>query len=287
MKDEALGVLVLLTRAEHEFSPEEIEFLTTLAGQAAMALQHSRLYWQTKAQAAELETANREINDFTAMMAHDLRSPLINVMAVSEMISDGLFGPVNDEQKKWLGRVVESGRQLVDLVGDFLDVSKLEAGHIDLALEDVDLEKFLNAALDNYHLLAQEKKIALRGSIDSSLRPIQADRRRLDQVLNNLLSNALKFTPAGGEIELGAIQKETEVKVWVRDTGIGIAPDEIGQIFEKYKQTTSGKTSEHKGTGLGLVICKMIIEAHGGRVWVESEDGKGTTLNFTLPMGNV
>ena len=161
---------------------------------------------------------------------------------------------------------MESGRQLVDLVGDFLDVSKLEAGRIDLALEEVNLEKFLNATLDNYHLLAQEKKISLRGNISPSLRLIQADPRRLEQVLSNLLSNALKFTPAGGEIELGAIHRESEVKVWVRDTGIGIAPDEIGQIFEKYKQTTSGKTSEHKGTGLGLVICKMIVKTHGGKI---------------------
>ena len=283
VKDEALGVLVLLTREEHEFSAEETEFVSTLAGQAAMGIYNSGLFYQTRTQAAQLEKANREINDFTAMMAHDLRSPLINVMAVSEMMSDGLFGPVNDEQKKWLGRVVESGRQLVDLVGDFLDVSKLEAGRIDLALEEVNLEKFLNATLDNYHLLAQEKKISLRGNISPSLRLIQADPRRLEQVLSNLLSNALKFTPAGGEIELGTIQNDREVKVWVRDTGIGIAPDEIGQIFEKYKQTTSGKTSEHKGTGLGLVICKMIVEAHGGKIWAESEEGKGTTFTFTIP----
>jgi PAS domain S-box-containing protein len=285
-KEEALGVLVLLTREEHEFSPEEIEFVSALAGQAALAIQNSQLYWRTKTQAAELEKANREINDFTAMMAHDLRSPVINVVGVSEMMSDGLFGPVNDEQKKWLARVVKSGRQLVDLVGDFLDVSKLEAGRIDLALEEVDLEKFLTATLDNYHLLAQEKKIGLRGNIGPSLRPIQADRRRLDQVLNNLLSNALKFTPAGGEIELGAVHNESEVKVWVRDTGIGIPSDEIGQIFEKYKQTTSGRTSEHKGTGLGLVICKMIVGAHGGKIWAESEAGSGTIFTFTLPIQN-
>ncbi|HWP57548.1 MAG TPA: PAS domain S-box protein [Candidatus Acidoferrales bacterium] len=316
-KEEALGVLVLLTRQEHEFSSEEIEFLGALASQAALAIQNSELYSRTRQQAVELEKANREINDFTAMIAHDLRSPLINMIAVAQMMADGLFGPVNDEQKKWLERTVGSGRQLIELIGDFLDVSKLEAGHIELALEEVQVDRLLHAALDSYHLLAQEKRIALKSEIGPALPPIRADRRRLEQVLHNLLSNALKFTPAGGTVTVSARIREaglakrispeensrdtsddlrapnhepratTDVEFSVSDTGIGIPADEIGQLFEKYKQTTSGKTSEHKGTGLGLVICKMIVEAHGGKIWVESEEGKGSTFTFTLPASPV
>jgi signal transduction histidine kinase len=120
--------------------------------------------------------------------------------------------------------------------------------------------------------------------MNGSMPHIAADPRRLEQVLNNLLSNALKFTPEGGEIELGICPYKGEVEVWIRNTGVGIAPEEIGQLFEKYKQTTSGKTSKHKGTGLGLAICKMIVEAHGGRIWAESEPGKGTQFTFTLPL---
>jgi len=284
MKDEVLGVLVLLTREEHEFTSDEIEFQSTLAGQVAMAIHKSRLYEQIKTQADELEKANKKICDFTAMIAHDLRSPLNQVMGVSELMTESVFGPVTDDQKKWLGKVNETTRQLVNLVNDFLDVSKLEAGRIELTIDEVDLEKLLDASLDNFHFLAGERGVVIRKNINDSVLRIQGDRRRLEQILSNLLSNALKFTPPDGVIEVGAASTDAEAKVWIKDTGVGIASDEIGKLFEKYKQTTSGKTSEHKGTGLGLVICKMIVEAHGGKIWAESEEGKGSTFTFTLPV---
>ncbi len=283
VKEEVLGVLALLTREEHDFSSGEIDFVSTLAGQTAMAIHNADLYRQTRIQANELSKANQAISDFTAMIAHDLRSPLISVIGVSEMMKDGLFGAVNEEQRKWLGRVMENGRQLVDMISDFLDVSKLESGRISLTLEEVDLEKLLSTAFDNHQLLAQDKKLVLQKNVKPSTRLIHADARRLEQVVNNLLSNALKFTPAGGEIQLGGTEDGSNANIWVRDTGIGIAANEIGSLFEKYKQTTSGKTSQQKGTGLGLVICKMIVEAHGGRIWAESAEGKGTTFAFTLP----
>ncbi|MGH7853310.1 MAG: ATP-binding protein [Candidatus Binatia bacterium] len=272
-----------ITREEHEFTSDEIEFQSTLAGQVAMTIHKSQLYEQIKTQADELEKANREICDFTAMIAHDLRSPLNQVLGVSELMTDSAFGPVTEGQKKWLGKVSETARQLVNLVNDFLDVSKLEAGRIDLTIEEVDLEKLLDASLGNFHFLAGERNVALRRNITDSAQSIQGDRRRLEQILNNLLSNALKFTPPDGVIEVGAAATDAEAEVWVQDTGVGIASDEIGELFDKYKQTTSGKTSEHKGTGLGLVICKMIVEAHGGKIWAESGQGKGAKFTFTLP----
>jgi len=284
VKDEVLGVLVLLTREQHEFASEEIEFLTALAAQAAMAIHKSQLYAQIKSQADELERANREICDFTAMIAHDLRSPLNQVMGVSELMTDSVFGPVTDDQKKWLGKVVETVRQLVSLVNDFLDVSKLEAGHIDLNLEPIAVEELFDAVLDNYQIVAKDREILLRKKVGATPQPIRGDRRRLEQVLGNLVSNALKFTPADGAVELGADWSHTETTVWVKDTGIGIAPEEIGNLFEKYKQTASGRTSEHKGTGLGLAICKMIVQAHGGKIWAESRPDEGAKFAFTLPV---
>ena len=275
--------MVLLTREEHEFSSDEIDFQSTLAAQVAMTIHKSQLYEQIKSQTVELETANREICDFTAMIAHDLRSPLSQVMGVSELMTHSVFGPVTDDQKKWLGKVTETARELVNLVNDFLDVSKLEAGRIDLISEELDLEKLFDATLDNFQFAAKERNIFLRKNISDSIRQIQGDRRRLEQVLSNLLSNSLKFTPRGGDIEVGAAHNGVAAEIWVKDTGIGIGPDEIGRLFEKYKQTSSGKTSEHKGTGLGLVICKMIIEAHGGTIRAESEKGKGARFTFTLP----
>src|SRR5581483_6900729 len=230
----------------------------------------------------ELKEANQRIADFTAMIVHDLRSPLVNVIAIGDMISDGLFGPLGDEQKKWLGRIVTSGHKLVALVTNFLDLSKLEAGRIEVAPKALALDQLLSAIVDSYQLLAAEKNIALRQNF-SAAGTVDADADRVEQVLINLLSNALKFTPPGGAIEIGTLGRPDEAEIWVQDSGPGIARDEIGQLFEKYKQTSSAKLSEEKGTGLGLLICKMIVEAHGGRIRAESEPGYGARFSFTLP----
>jgi signal transduction histidine kinase len=234
---------------------------------------------------AELENANQQISDFTAMMAHDLRSPLFNIIAISEMTSNGLFGLLNEEQKKWLEKIVVSGHKLVHQVSSFLDLSKLEAGHSELVMQPVYLKQFLSATIGNYRLLALNKKIELRENIQLALPPLRLDPHRLERVLDNLLSNALKFTPEGGYIEVGADLTGNEARVWIKDSGAGVADDEIGQLFEKYKQTKSGQNSTAQGTGLGLLICKIIVEAHGGRIWAESEENKGTTFTFTIPAG--
>ena len=284
-KGEVLGVLALLTREEHEFSNEEIGFLSILAGQAAITIRNSELFEQTKKQAAELEKAKEMQADFAAMIAHDLRSPLTATLSTATMLEDGLFGTVTEEQKKWLVKVQSNIRNLVDLVNDFLDLSKLEAGHIQLSKEKVHLDQLIRESADNYLALAGEKKISLQTRIDPALPHINADPRRLDQVLSNLLSNAIKFTDREGKIEVGAGQgPDREISIWVKDSGVGIPPEEIGELFQKYKQTTSGIVSEYKGTGLGLVICKMIAEAHGGKIRVDSEEGKGSTFTVTIPL---
>jgi signal transduction histidine kinase len=172
----------------------------------------------------------------------------------------------------------------VNLVNDFLDLSKLEAGHLDLSREATDLKDLLHNAVENYLPAAKAKNISLTCESEPQLPQVHADPRRLDQLLNNLLSNALKFTGKGGTIQVRALPEDgMGIRVQVQDSGVGIARQEVVSLFEKYRQTTSGKMSAHKGTGLGLVICKMIVEAHGGKIWVESEEGKGTTFTFTLP----
>jgi signal transduction histidine kinase len=244
----------------------------------------------------ELAEANKQIADFSAMIAHDLRSPLANITAAASILRDGLAGPLTEEQRKWAMRIQEGSRRLTAIVNDFLDLSKIEAGRIDLMKEEVDLGRLIQNSLETYLVMANEKSISLTSRIDPMLPKIHADPRRLDQLFGNLVSNAIKFTPQGGRIELGACRENGSgdhgsgvkgqalgVKVWIRDSGVGIPLTEIGQLFKKYCQTSSGKTSVEKGTGLGLVICKMVVEAHGGRIWVESEEGKGSTFWFTLP----
>ena len=283
---EVVGTLQLASRTPRKFKPEEVNLLQTIGNQLGVAVQKAQLYEETVRQAVELERANKLQADFTAMIAHDLRSPLMNIMGVAEVMVAGMFGSVSREQTKWLGRIQSNSQSLVDLVSDFLDVSKLESGYIDLSRETLNLSALIQKNLDSYRVLALDKKISIRGSVDPSLPVIHADPRRLDQVLSNLISNAIKFTREDGEVEVGAaLMDAARVKVWVGDNGVGIAANEIGRLFEKYRQGDNVKHSTHRGTGLGLVICKMIVEAHGGRIWVESFEGKGTTFFFSLPAG--
>lgn len=236
-----------------------------------------------KKQAAELEEANKLQADFTAMIAHDLRAPISTVLNTAEIMEDGLFGPVSDEQKEWLGRMQITCRNVVDIVSDFLDISKIEAGRLDLIKKRIDLYKLIQGSLKSYMPMATVKKISMTTVLEPGLPEISADERRLEQVLSNLITNAIKFTAAGGLVEIGARRLDGDIRFWVKDTGEGIPPDELGDLFEKYRQSTSGKISQSKGTGLGLVICKRIAEAHGGRISVESRVGEGSTFSVEIP----
>jgi protein-histidine pros-kinase len=232
----------------------------------------------------ERKRMEQERADFTAIIVHDLRAPLSNVITLAGMMESDFFGALNEEQKKCVGRIHKNARNLVDLVGDFLDLSKLEAGKIDLSRSPTDLNALILNAIENYLPLAKNKKIRLSCQVEPELPLIEADPKRLDQVVSNLLSNALKFTTDGGtvQVRVGA-DDGSGIRVQVVDSGTGIAGAEIADLFQKYRQGASGKISRQKGTGLGLVICKMIVEAHRGRIWVESENGRGTTFTFTLP----
>jgi signal transduction histidine kinase/CheY-like chemotaxis protein len=281
---EVVGTLQLASRTPRKFKPEEVNLLQTIGNQLGVAVQKAQLYEETSRQALELEKANKMQADFAAMIAHDLRSPLMNIMGVVEVMTEGMFGSVTEEQKKWLARIEANSQNLVDLVSDFLDVSKLESGYVDINREIVNLTGLIQKSIDSYRVLALDKRISIKGAVDPSLPAVHADPRRLDQVLSNLISNAIKFTEEGGTVEVGAaLTDATLIQVWVRDNGVGIAADEMGQLFEKYRQGGNVKHSSHKGTGLGLVICKMIVEAHGGQIWVESAEGSGATFFFSLP----
>lgn len=198
---------------------------------------------------------------------------------------DGMFGVITEEQRKWLLRIQANSHNLVDLVSDFLDLSKLESGYVNVSKQLISLTELIRRSIESFQMLALNKKVTVTDAIDLSLPSLLADPQRLDQVLSNLISNAIKFTSDGGEVKVGAsLDGATGIRVWIQDSGEGIPTDEIGELFQKYRQGGNAKNSNHKGTGLGLVICKMIVEAHGGRIWVDSEEGHGSTFSFLLPL---
>ena len=194
-----------------------------------------------------------------------------------------MFGEINDKQAEYLGDILESGQHLLSLINDILDLSKIEAGRMELEPTDFDLPSAIENTLTLVRERAQRRGITLGRTVDERLGMIRADERKVKQVLLNLLSNALKFTPEGGRIDVRAAVRDGTVEISVTDTGVGIAPEDQDSVFEEFRQVgTAAKKVE--GTGLGLAISRKFIELHGGRIWVESQVGKGSTFAFTLPL---
>ena len=216
-------------------------------------------------------------------MSHELRTPLNAIIGFSEVLSERLFGEINEKQAEYLGDILQSGQHLLSLINDILDLSKIEAGRMELELTEFDL----SGLVDNTMTLVRERAvrhgIALGRAIDERLGTIHADERKVKQVLLNLLSNALKFTPDGGKIDVRAALSNDMAEISVTDTGVGIAPEDQATVFEEFRQvgTASRKV---EGTGLGLAISRKFIELHGGRIWVKSQVGSGSTFAFSLPL---
>ena len=257
--------------------------LKTFATQSALAIQNARLFREIEDKGRQLETASRHKSEFLANMSHELRTPLNAIIGFSEVLSERMFGEINDKQAEYLTDILESGRHLLSLINDILDLAKIEAGRMELEPADFNLA----AAIDNTLVLvrerAQRRGITLTRSIDERLGDIRADERKVKQVLLNLLSNALKFTPEGGRIAVAADVHDGAAEISVTDTGVGIAPEDQAAVFEEFRQV--GATARKvEGTGLGLAISRKFIELHGGRIRVESVVGTGSTFAFTLPL---
>ena len=216
-------------------------------------------------------------------MSHELRTPLNAIIGFSEVLSDGMFGEINEKQTEYLGDILESGRHLLSLINDILDLSKIEAGRMELEPTDFDLPGAIDNALTLVRERAGRRGITLGRAIDERVGTIRADERKVKQVLLNLLSNALKFTLEGGRIDVRTAANEGLVEVSVADTGVGIAPEDQEAVFEEFRQVgTADKKVE--GTGLGLALARKFVELHGGRIWVESQVGVGSTFTFTIPV---
>jgi GAF domain-containing protein len=281
--DHLLGGLVVYRKTTGEFDSSVIDLLRTFATQSALAIQNARLYREIEVKSRELESASRHKSEFLANMSHELRTPLNAIIGFSEVLYERMFGEINEKQAEYISDILQSGHHLLSLINDILDLSKIEAGRMELDTSDFDLPGTIENTLTLVRERALRRGIALGCMVDERLGTIRADERKVKQVLLNLLSNALKFTPEGGKIDVRAAVKDGEAEISVTDTGVGIAPEEQQAVFEEFRQVgTASKKVE--GTGLGLAISRKFIELHGGRIWVESTVGSGSTFAFTLPL---
>jgi signal transduction histidine kinase len=281
-----IGCLGVTRNHPGDFPGDTIELLRTFATQSALAIQNARLFREIEIKSRELEAASRHKSEFLANMSHELRTPLNAIIGFSEVLSERMFGELNEKQEEYLKDIHASGQHLLSLINDILDLSKIEAGRMELELTDFDLPATLDNALILVRERAGRRNITLHTAVDERLGQVRADERKIRQVALNLLSNAIKFTPEGGRIEVAAVPKDGAVEVSVSDTGVGIATEDHQAVFEEFRQVgTVEKKAE--GTGLGLTLCRKFIELHGGRIWVKSQVGVGSTFTFTIPVKTI
>ena len=230
-----------------------------------------------------LEAASRHKSEFLANMSHELRTPLNSIIGFSEVLLDRMFGQLNDKQEEYLNDVLTSGRHLLSLINDILDLSKIEAGRMELEVTRFSVPATIDAAITLVRERAARRGIVLSEHVDERLGMVRGDERKIKQVLLNLLSNAVKFTPEGGRVNVRAGLDGDVVEIAVADTGVGIAPEDQAAVFEEFRQV-GDVTTRREGTGLGLALARKFVELHGGRIWVESEVGVGSTFTFTFPV---
>ena len=266
------------------FTDKQIAHLRTFADQAVIAIQNARLFREIQEKSAQLEVANKHKSDFLANMSHELRTPLNAIIGFSEVLSERMFGEVNEKQAEYLKDIHESGRHLLSLINDILDLSKIEAGRMELELSTFDLPAAVSNAMTLVRERAQRHGIRLGIDMDPRLGAFQADERKVKQILLNLLSNAVKFTPDGGQVDVSAKLDTDKVEIAVKDTGIGIAPEDHAAVFEEFKQVGRDYTRKAEGTGLGLALTKRLVELHGGEIALESAPGQGSTFTVKLPL---
>jgi signal transduction histidine kinase len=217
-------------------------------------------------------------------MSHELRTPLNAIIGFSEVMLERMFGELNDKQAEYLNDILSSGQHLLSLINDILDLSKIEAGRMELELTDFDFPVAIDNALTLVHERAARRGLTLTQDVDARLGEFRGDERKIKQVLLNLLSNAIKFTPEGGKVQVRAHLKGAVVEIAVADTGGGIAPEDQELVFEEFRQVGTDVAKKHEGTGLGLALARRFVELHGGNLWLESEVGVGSTFSFELPV---
>ncbi len=279
-----IGAITVARLEAGPFSDKQIALLQTFADEAVIAIENVRLFREIADKSQQLEAASRHKSEFLANMSHELRTPLNAILGFSEVLAERMFGEVNEKQAEYLQDILASGRHLLSLINDILDLAKVEAGRLELELGRFHLPTALDNALTLVRDRATRHRITLTPTVDGRVGDIVADERKVKQILLNLLSNAVKFTPEGGRVGVAATAADGAIIIAVSDTGIGIAPEDQATIFEEFRQVGREDARKQEGTGLGLTLARKFVELHGGRIWVQSHVGQGSTFTFTLPV---
>ncbi len=281
--DEIVGMLLVRRKTPGAFAANIVELMKTFAAQSVLAIQNARLFNEIGEKSRQVEEASKHKSQFLANMSHELRTPLNAILGYTELILDSIYGEAPAKMRAVLERVQSNGKHLLGLINDVLDLSKIEAGQLALSLNDYSVGEMVQGVYMAVEPLASSKKLAFTIELPKDLPPARGDDRRLRQVLLNLVGNAIKFTDAG-EVAVKAAAADGAYTISVRDTGPGIAEADQAKIFEEFQQADNSQTKAKGGTGLGLAIAKRIVEMHGGRLWVASSPGRGSTFSFTVPL---
>jgi len=281
-EDQIVGCLVVRRKRTGDFTEETLDLLETFASQSALALLNARLFRELEQQSVELELASRHKSEFLASMSHELRTPLNAVLGFSEVLLEQMFGDINERQEEYLRDIHGSGQHLLELLNEILDLSKVEAGRMDLEYSSFDLHSLLELAASMLRERAALHGIDLGIETADDVGSVYSDELRLKQVLLNLMTNAVKFTGDGGSVKVRAVREGSEILITVTDTGIGVPEADRERIFESFQQGGRGSSRE-EGTGLGLTLSRRLVELLGGHMWLESEVGRGSTFGFSMP----
>jgi GAF domain-containing protein len=281
--EDVVGILVVRRKAPGSFPQNTVDLIKTFAAQSALAIHNARLFREIGDKSRQLEEASQHKSQFLANMSHELRTPLNAILGYTELMADGAYGEPSEKMLGILKRLEANGRHLLGLINDVLDLSKIEAGQLVLELSDYCIQDIAQTVRSTLEPLAADKKLGFKVEVAPQLPSGHGDGRRLTQVLINLVGNAIKFTDAG-EVAIKAEAHNGSFHVSVRDTGPGISSADQARLFQEFQQADNAITRKKGGTGLGLAISKRIIEMHGGRIWVESQLGQGSTFAFTLPV---
>jgi signal transduction histidine kinase len=284
LEGDPIGAITVTGAEAGAFTERQVELLQTFAEQAVIAIQNAHLFREIREKSAQLEVANQHKSEFLANMSHELRTPLNAIIGFSEALGEQMFGELNAKQAEYMKDIHESGRHLLSLINDILDLSKIEAGRMELEVSTFHLPTALSNAITLVRERAQRHSIQLGVELDERLGEFTGDERKFKQIMLNLLSNAVKFTPEGGRVDVSARRNGSAIEVAVRDTGVGIAPEDQALVFEEFRQVGRDNLRKAEGTGLGLALTKRFVELHGGSIRLQSEPGAGSVFTVSLPV---